>query len=232
VISYSDQWGGKSIPEFEARSFELSEALHAIGSAAGDTVHQSGRADYVVRFTDLPGAESRPPAPNAFVVAAGRDGIHILEKAGEGELVKTKTFIWRDAWFDGICAAFQAFRERLAVWEASDRPMPDGTAECELCGGGVPAIRLTDSRTFADGYPREALDRVQNARFMHMGGFALLHHECGGRQADTGWSNGEPWWDSTKAWWACREPTRPLDADAHFELHCAQCAARWAKSQQ
>lgn len=91
---------------------------------------------------------------------------------------------------------------------------------CDLCG--VEAIAVANL-SVADAYPSEALNVVPNGRFFIQGGAILLHHEC---SADPDW-----WWPG-RSWWACQCVDRELDVDAHFDLYCGDCAARWSATQQ
>ena len=96
---------------------------------------------------------------------------------------------------------------------------------CRLCGFDAPAVPA-ESITVREVFPAYDGAMVPNARTFQSEGYVLLHHECPSRQADTD----TPWWDPMRAWWACKEPSRPIDADAHFDLNCSECAMRWAVS--
>jgi hypothetical protein len=102
------------------------------------------------------------------------------------------------------------------------------TLRCPLCDGEGIAVSVAEVSAMVDAtYPVEPGAIVQNARDFRVGDSALLHHECPSRQLD----DDSPWWDSVRAWWACQEPARSLDSDAHFDLNCEECAARWAARQ-
>ena len=95
---------------------------------------------------------------------------------------------------------------------------------CPLCGADELSVDLADSRRIRDNIPAYDID-ARNARTFEVGGFALLHHACPSRQANTDTA----WWPEG-AWWACRHPKRSLDADALFDLNCPDCLFRWAES--
>jgi hypothetical protein len=112
VISYSDEIRGARLPPFDERSHELSEALHDVSSAAGDTVHTFGRADYVVRFL-VNHPDRTIPGPHAFLVVAKNDGVSIMTKVSDGDLRSTADFSWDEPWFEGLVEKFRVFRELL-----------------------------------------------------------------------------------------------------------------------
>lgn len=101
--------------------------------------------------------------------------------------------------------------------------MADHTT-CPLCRQGVESLLLDDvPLEIWTLYPLDAIDTVPNARMLRVGTTVLLHHACASPAAGTD----TPYWDVDRAWWACADPTRPLDADTHFDLNCMACAQRW-----
>lgn len=102
----------------------------------------------------------------------------------------------------------------------------DATARCILCGALQPAVDLDDAGEIREAIPAYSVDSVMNARTFRVGRLALLHHVCTSPQVNSE----TPWWHEDRSWWACLEPSRALDADAHFDLNCPSCAVRWASS--
>lgn len=102
----------------------------------------------------------------------------------------------------------------------------DLIAVCDFCGREAEAVGVESSLDLAAGYPPNALQAVPTGRLHHRRGVALLHHECATLGSD--WPRDEPYWASETAWWACKDPERSLDDNAHYDLYCAACAVRWA----
>jgi hypothetical protein len=114
MISYSDEIRGVSAPEGWSGSYELSERLRDIQTTFGDTVHQSGRADYLVRFlVNYPVGQFERIA-NAFFVVATDSEITIMTSFEYGELETVERLAYDEAWQDGVVEAFTAFRTRIA----------------------------------------------------------------------------------------------------------------------
>ena len=85
-------------------------------------------------------------------------------------------------------------------------------ATCLLCGQAVDAAprgAALDPR-YPDVYDNPALRYLEQPA-----GQYLLHHAC--KQVG---------WDSTE-WWACKQPDRPIDEHARFDMACSSCADRW-----
>jgi hypothetical protein len=96
---------------------------------------------------------------------------------------------------------------------------------CQLCGQEVLAVPRS-AIAVRDAFPDYDVD-IPNARIFEQAGDVFPHHECSSRQASR---DDTPYWDASRAWWACKEPTRPIDGDAHFDLNCPECAVRWSVS--
>lgn len=99
------------------------------------------------------------------------------------------------------------------------------TAQCHLCKADVPAVAV-DALEVAEAFPICDWSTEPNARQFRSVGYALLHHVCRSMQANA--RRDEPYFDARRGWWACREPDRPLDADAHFDVDCIDCVRRGA----
>lgn len=105
------------------------------------------------------------------------------------------------------------------------RRMPEREEQrCPLCGAVCEAVDSETGTAVSAGIPAYRMGPVNNGRTFQVGGAYLLHHDCSSLQASTD----APYWDPDRAWWACKDPTRPLDEYAHFDLNCADCAVRWA----
>ncbi len=104
--------------------------------------------------------------------------------------------------------------------------MPKDTAQCHLCKLEVPAFAIEDLEVAAL-YP--GYDGAPNPRMFRSLGHALIHHVCPSMQANA--RRDEPYFDTDRGWWACQEPERQLDQDAHFDVDCSDCARRWAAAQ-
>lgn len=118
VISYSDAvYGAGANKRFEKSSFELSERLMDVSARRGDTVHTSGRADYVVRFlvNHLEPEEHLPRSTTCFAIAAGPEGIQILTKRGteHGSVVAEMRYDDEGLWTDTVVRFFEQFRDSL-----------------------------------------------------------------------------------------------------------------------
>jgi hypothetical protein len=120
-----------------------------------------------------------------------------------------------------LAADLHVGSERISLLMDDDEPI----VQCPLCGFDAPAV-AAGTVTVRGAFPAYDGDVVPNARTFQSGGYVLLHHECSSRQANTD----TPWWDPLRAWWACKQPARPIDGDAHFDLNCMECARRWATS--
>jgi hypothetical protein len=104
------------------------------------------------------------------------------------------------------------------------------TETCPYCHLEVPAVELTKPPVVPEPYPKDAFDTVPSGRHFYLGtDLALLHHDCASRQIETNWQGEQPWWIPERNWWACQHPDRDLDQDVRFELHCPECALRWAE---
>lgn len=96
---------------------------------------------------------------------------------------------------------------------------------CPLCHEEVDAVPA-EGLSVCDVYP-EDVSVVQNRRAFESGTYVILHHGCTSMRARTNWSDDQPYWHAS-FWWACNHPERPLDANAHFDLYCPDCAERWS----
>jgi hypothetical protein len=111
-----------------------------------------------------------------------------------------------------------------------NRRMPDDdaviSAKCPLCGMTAEAIDAAIGDAVWKAIPAYRMGPVRNGRTFKFGEVYLLHHACLSAQAKTD----SAYWDPDRAWWACKDPGRPLDEDAHFDLNCAECVLRWAST--
>lgn len=121
MISYSDYrfHSAGADPRFGANSHRLGDRLLGVSGRYGDTVHTSGRADYVIRMLEnFPSPEEELPSDvSCFAIAAGPRSLQILVKRGSehGSLTAEVEFDSEESWMQEVERLFVEFRESLTA---------------------------------------------------------------------------------------------------------------------
>jgi hypothetical protein len=120
VISYFDSiFYPGAHPEFGQDSHALSLKLANVSDRFGDRTHQSGSADYLVRFWSNPETlDVREQVANYFLVVGRADTIEIIEKVGDEDPICSATLPYADGWRDNVANKFEQFRQRLDLEES------------------------------------------------------------------------------------------------------------------
>lgn len=101
---------------YRRNSLELGDRLQAASARAGDSIHTSGHADYVVRtLINYPDPEEHLPTDTScFAIAVGMDGIQVITKRGSahGNVIAEIAYD-EGPWVDEIVRLFTDFRNAL-----------------------------------------------------------------------------------------------------------------------